>query len=499
MHLLFRSRIIQGTGWRTVITTVFIVFTFARGTQGQTAKLVPADNVRMLRCEASSVPAFRFQFNIVDPTGAPIALPLPPDKELANSLRILVDRQELIPFFAAASGVAKQSAHGRTVLILIDVSGSMNKRLATGETRFEAAKGAIQEFLQGFQSGSDRVAIVPFESHRVRERIDSATFAVSAAEAQRQVQALPVPEGRNNTALYSAVDLGLDKLENQLKGGSSPSQFQLIVVTDGENDVGHPGDDPGLLTGDQGLQTVVEKVQAYSQIQVTAIGFGDAREVDEEALKTISNKYRMVNDAEGLKRVFASPSAPPVSEGLRATVSSPWSDRAWLAARTLHLRALLQLPTGERIESDQFTWSTPQIGLPLFEGTCDASEEKALLESGRAAATVGWASILRPVLVFVGLGVALLLLWFWVPHLVWPEGYMSGVQARRDARWTPATVAVQGAAPAVRRRAPPGFQQTQEGARAPQRFPADPTRVLPANMMGTRTRLELRKPKDDER
>jgi len=42
-------------------------------------------------------------------------------------------------------------------------------------------------------------------------------------------------------------------------------------------------------------------------------------------------------------------------------------------------------------------------------------------------------ALLRPVLVFAGLGVLLLIMWFWVPWLVWPERYM-GV-APSSARW----------------------------------------------------------------
>jgi len=41
-------------------------------------------------------------------------------------------------------------------------------------------------------------------------------------------------------------------------------------------------------------------------------------------------------------------------------------------------------------------------------------------------------ALLRPVLVFAGLGVSILILWFWVPWLVWPERYMGVARAARD-------------------------------------------------------------------
>jgi hypothetical protein len=474
------------------------LFLLPHGGLAQGGTLVLASKVRLLSCEPSSVPCFRLRFNIVNAQRAPLGVPLPAASKLAGDFRILADNQILTPFFATALEQRQQPAPTRTVLFLIDVSGSMNKRLSTGQTRFEAAKDALMEFLRGFRKG-DHVAIAPFQSRHVREAIDSARFATSPLDVQEEIESLPPPEPRNNTALYSAFQLGLDKLLSAIPSSRGSSLFQLYVLTDGENDVGNPGDDPDLLTGDDGLNAAASKVRADTEIQVNAIGFGDPREVDEAALKEITNRFRMFTDGAALKQFFQPPPpAPPVSEALQVTFKSPWPDRAWLAGRTLHLHASMHLAGGS-LESDDIVWAAPEIGQPLFEGKCQTEEETALLNGGAAVAAVGWASMLRPIVVFAVLGVAILFLWFSLPRVVWPQEYAGTFHPQGGVRWTPATVPVPRSVPGPGRPAPPGFQAVPERATAPHRAPADATAVFPVNRMGTRTRLELRKAAEDDR
>ena len=469
--------------------------------KAETGKLVFSEKPKMLDCGlASTTPCFRIKFSVVDAQGVPLAVPLPSQQPLAPSLTVHLEDQDLNPFFARASAATQNATKGRLALILIDISGSMEKRVPTGETRFEAAKAAVSHFLEGFESDVDRVAIVPFESHHVAQAILHAQFATTRDEAQRQVNALPAPRPKNNTALYSAVDIALDQLEAQLKNVPDSTEASLFVLTDGENDVQpRHGDDPDLLSGSEGLQRVADKIRLYSKIQVIAIGFGDAREVDQEALRQMSNKFKMVTDAEGLKRIFQHPTSPPRSSAIQATFSSPWPDRASLAARTLRVRVSLQTPTGEKLESDETTWSTPEIGVPVFEGKCDASEAEALVNSARATAGSGWMSALRPILVFASLGVALLVLWFWVPRLVWADQYVGSFQPEARPRWSGGTVAPRPAGAPIGRPAPPGFEQGKAAVPAPQRKPGDQTTVLPVHMMGTRTRLELKLPPEEGR
>ncbi|MGH9438422.1 MAG: hypothetical protein ACRD22_11135, partial [Terriglobia bacterium] len=108
-------------------------------------------------------------------------------------------------------------------------------------------------------------------------------------------------------------------------------------------------------------------------------------------------------------------------------------------------------------------------------------------------------SILSPIIVFIVLGLIVLVLWLWVPRMVWQEQASAvAPQPRKAARWaaTAQTPMPQGSQPRPSN-LPSGFE-TLKGAPA-ERAPDDATRVLPSNMMSTRTRLALRQPLTDDR
>jgi hypothetical protein len=464
---------------------------------GQTARLEFSDKLRLVNCEpTSSVPCFRVQANIVDAQGAPLATPLPAPELLAKNITIRVDDLELTPFFAAAGSSGAAVKRSRIALILIDISGSMNEFLGNGQSRFAAATAAAMQFLEGFENGTDRVAIVPFESHRVLQTIRSAPFATTAEEARRQISSLPLPQPKNNTALFSAVDAGLDVLAEQMSKAQGSPEVMLVVMTDGKNDVGR-GDDPGLLSGPAGLQAVANKVRA-SGIQVVAVGIGDERSIDADAMRQMSTRFYLVADAEALKRVFSMARILLLNR-IQATFASPWADRASLAGRTLHVGMSLKLPGGQEMRSNELVWSTPQMGVPLFDGKCEAPELKAMLAHPPARGSDWWA-LVRPVIVFVSIGATILVLWFWVPRLVWPEQYIGDIVASSPGRrWAGQTqVRRSGSAGGPpRSNAPPGFERGPGSRPAPERSAADPTMVRPRTDFGTRTRLEARRPRDE--
>ncbi len=464
----------------------------------QSGRLDFADKARMVSCDPStSKPCFRLKFNVVDAQGAPLNVNIPPDKDLRQDLKIYVNDQEITPFFAVSQTGDKSAVRGRVALILVDISGSMNKVLASGKTRFETAKEALEQFLEGFNNSADRVAIVPFESHNVAATIRAAHFATTKSEAEIQIGALPNPGPRNNTALYSAVDLGLDVLSaeagsNRNTSGVGSPETLLLLMTDGKNEV-YRGDDPGLLDGAESLNQVAGKVQA-SGIQVIGVGFGDPGSVDEGALQRLSTKYYMAEDAESLKRIFTF-ARTLLTNRIRATFAVPWDDRASLAGKTLHIKAKLKLPDGQVIGSSEQSWEPPEIGVPTFEGKCETEELKAALPI--VPTSGNWLSFLRPILVFVGLGTLLLILWFWVPRLVWPEQYIgSFAVARGGGRWAEMSRAFSGVKPKPSRPAPPGFETRKGGVRTPARAPADRTVVQPQPDF-SRSRLQKRSPQDD--
>ncbi|MGH9397119.1 MAG: vWA domain-containing protein [Terriglobia bacterium] len=472
--------------------------------KAQTGKIVFAGPPVLLSCQpVLSAPCFRIQFNMVDSMGAPFTVALPPSPQLAQDISVNIEGQTVTPFFAVASSVAGAQSPARATLVLVDISGSMNNRLANGETRFDAAKAALMRFLEGFQPGVDRVAIVPFESHHVAQTIEAAQFVTTLADAQREVNNLSVPRPQNNTALYSAVDLGLGVLKDQLRNLPASTKASLDVLTDGQNDVDPKrGDDAGLLAKSEGLEKVASDVHSSPDIQVRAVGFGSSSEVDETALKLISSKFQMATSAEALTEALTSLRAPSSGNSIQAAFLSPWPDRGSLAGRTFHVIATLQLPSGERLASNETVWLSPEMGVPIYSGVIEPREADALLSHVKEAPGGGPLSILRPILVFIGLGVIVLVLWLWIPRLVWREQADTvAPQPKKAARWaataqTPMPQGVQARAPRSKN-LPAGFE-TAKGIPA-ERAPDDATRVLPANMMSTRTRLALRQPLTDDR
>jgi len=217
-------------------TAVFLAAVAVRA-QNVSGRLDFSDSIRMVDCDpASTVPLLPAEVQYRRCTGRALPAQLPAPEKLAENISVQVGEQAVTPFYAVASAGDKQAVRGRVALVLIDISGSMNSRIASGQTRFEAAKAALSSFLDGFQDGIDRFAVVPFESHQVESTIRAARFASTKQEALQQIQALPQPESRNNTGLYSAVATGLDVFAQELakKGKDTASPEALMVLmTDG--------------------------------------------------------------------------------------------------------------------------------------------------------------------------------------------------------------------------------------------------------------------------
>lgn len=477
------------TGSLALAAGALLVFAAAPA-RGQNPGLDFAEPLKLVSCEpASTVPCFRMKLNLVDGAGQPYNTQLPPPDKLASQITVTMGGQQIRPFYATAAGESVAKVRGRAALVIVDISGSMKQPLPSGQTRFEAAKMAVKSFLGQFEEGVDRVAVVPFESHMVQERIRSAVFARTRSAAIAQVDALPEPDIRNNTALFSSVVFGTETLRNALpkleQEMGEPPEAMVIILTDGNNDV-RKGDDLGLLAGPAGMDEA-SRYARQAPFPVIAIGFGEAGVLDEAALRQISTKYYLASDYEGLRRIFTF-TRTFLNNRLAATFSSPYPDRASLAGQNLPVTVELKLPSGQVLRSPEFVWSAPQMGVPVYAGKCSPDEMKAVLANLPVSA--GWTSIIRPLGVFCGLALLLLLMWHWLPRLVWPEqfiGVMPGTGAGQ-AKWASQTRIVNGVI--AGRPAPPGFQKGPGGAAMPPRSAADATVVNPqAHRDFSQTRL----------
>lgn len=475
------------------VFAALILLALPMSSLAQRLKLQFVSPLRMVDCQpVSSIPCFRSAFNVLDANGAPAPLPMHGDGSLVSHISVDAGGLPAKVFYATTNQSSKPMP--RITLILIDVSGSMNAVLPSGETRFQAARAALTQFVENFEDGVDQVAIVPFGSHEVVDTIQSATFAQTKQAALEQIDRLPTPLKTNNTALFTAVSVGLDTLTKHLavveRDKVMPSGLQTLVVvmTDGKNETS-PQDDPGLLTGTTGLSQAAAAVSA-SSFPVIGIGFGSANEIDQDALRHLSNQPVLLAESAGsLKQAFRF-ERQSMFDRVEISFLSPWQDRASLAGKSMGVIATLALPDGSQLTSNESIFETPQIGIPLFSGKASLAELAALNAATTAVPASEWVTWLRPFFVFLGLGTLFLVAWFWIPRLIWPGQYLGNMSTPRTSRkWayrTP-TQTQQRSAASPTSTGPIGFVNVK--GRAALRNPDDATMVLPAVDV-TRTRLE---------
>src|SRR5215470_10540222 len=436
----------------------------------------------LVECEPEGAdPCFRLQFGFVDETGTPVNVQLPPSSQLISHVAVQVDGQTVMPFYAmSTAGSSKRIKRPQTTLLLFDISGSMLTADLAGQSRFEAAKGAAAEYLKDFSDGQDRVAIVPFASRNVEKTITAARFVNTRAEAQDELNALPQPQPRNNTALYSAVYEAVRTLQQQRR--PDEEQPRLILLTDGTNDVQtQAGDDQGLLTGPSGLTTAAAAVQ-QTGIDVLPIGLGDRQSIDEVAMTRLGTRPPLITfDLEALHKAFKLRQFPK-DGSLTVMIKAPESlaSRTLLAGRVVHFRTKVTLEDGSvLVENRQALWVAPPVATPSFEDKATEAEQRAFLTDARLDHDSIWL-FLRPFFVFATLAGVLAILWFGVPRLLWPDRYDN--RAARPVRpeyWPGTEPMTRRDNQAAYRQAPPGFETVGRGGRMPVRTPGDHTIVQP--------------------
>ncbi|HEY0015353.1 MAG TPA: vWA domain-containing protein [Longimicrobium sp.] len=294
---------------------------------------------------------------------------------------------------ARPAAVPRVAAPPLRLLVLVDVSGSMS------DGGLQTARSALRGFLADLPAGSVRAAVVPFASARVAERIRAARF-VPGPQAAAQVDALPAPDG--NTALYSAVREGLARLGAEPPPGDT-AWNALLVVTDGRNDVGRRGDDPGLLAGEEGRRQAVEAVRA-SGAYAWMVGIGAG--LDAAELRALGRprgaSFIVAEDAVALRRAL---------QGIQGWI---FTGREFLLpvggsaqARLAPGPARVEARAGEAAAGG--VWVPPVFALPAFQGRSTARVEGA-------GAADPW--LLRRAAVLAFFAGVLLILWTAVPPLL---------------------------------------------------------------------------------
>ncbi len=427
--------------------------------------------------------------------GTPAPVTLPPAAQLAGAFTLTGAEGPVTPFYASAGLGPDAAEHTNVVLLMIDISGSMNTPVAGGVSRFETAKIAIAQFLDGMQEGSDRVAIVPFESHSVIPTIRSAVFTTRKADALAQLRALPLPGAKNNTALFQAVFTGEESLGNELavlqRGGASPNELQahLIVMTDGKNDV-TAGDDSQLLNGPLGLQQAAAQVQ-NSHLDTIGIGFGDRAGIDADALRRLSspNRFFYATDAQQLLEALHV-SRTAVSHAVALTWVLPEDSRIALTGRDAQFVPSMKLQDGTALTGPAIRYLMPATNAPVYDRKALPQELHALIDTHPEPSS-GWSVVLVHALVYLGASAVMVLLWFWVPRLIWGERFQAA-EARKQ-RWTsdrPGVTSASGVQVRSTGGFPAGFTPETQSANPLQRSAAQTTQLQPRGEF-SRTRLSF--------
>lgn len=350
-----------------------------------------------------------------NPEGTPAKIGLHEKNEvLKEKITLREGKKVFHPFYVFPPETSSEGQSKRDVMILFDVSGSMNFT-DIAPNRFEVAKNAAREVVRTFRPG-DQVAVASFDSRQVKNRIDAAQFQSPSAS---QIDELPRPVD-GNTALYSATDFALDRLNRQKQRDSSRQPI-LIILTDGRNDVGHRSDDPGLMT-ENDLSKLTGKIDQLN-IQVFTIGFGQSgKDFDEDKLRQLTyprdkNQYFPASDAESLRKALGEVREQS-SNQLRFAFFPGYLDYQQL--KSLSFEVEYETPSG-RIIKGVMPWDCGASSGCVAKARLSGEESVAALGISIPEQENRWKKVLLllgQLAIFSG-GIAAL--WFLLPRLLWPS------------------------------------------------------------------------------
>lgn len=343
------------------------------------------------------------------------------------------------------------------LIVLLDRSGSM-----VGEG-IAFTRLTLRSFLQGLDSAAVQVAVAGFESRRVVAGIDSVSF-LAPAEAARALDRLPAPDRAANTALYSALVAGVRRVA-AARAATEGAAGAILLVTDGRNDVGHPGDDPELLGGADGRAEAARTAEESGD-RVWILGVGGNLSSDE--ISTLAGRRGHAMTVSLDPNAMAARLAT-ISRQLRnertLTFGAAGGGSAGLARAPWQGTAALWI-AGRPVVTQPLAWQPPLFALPAFEGVAPAGTVPA--ELGDLAAGSGLPGGMRwPIAALFGLAGAVL--WIAVPRFAWAR---------------PTAVATPPAEPAATRQAAPPPQDAgalrRDVQEAAPRKPEDVTQEFPA-------------------
>lgn len=168
----------------------------------------------------------------------------------------------VVALVACAGASAQPADRGKSVIVVLDASGSMRAKLSGGEERIAAAKAAVTDFV-GKLDPSIRLALrayghqSPTSAKNCKDTSLVVGFGAASSNSREVVAALPGIRAQGYTPITEVLGTAADDI------GKEPSAQRVIVlVSDGKETC--PGDP---------CATARKLAQADSRLVIHSIGF----------------------------------------------------------------------------------------------------------------------------------------------------------------------------------------------------------------------------------
>jgi len=201
-------------------------------------------------------------------------------------------------------------AEGVDIVLVLDISGSMQALDFKPKNRLEAAKRVAAEFIQGRAddtSSNDRIGLVVFAA----KAFTQCPLTLDYGVLLEFLDGVHIGQIEDGTAIGTAIATGLNRLRN-----SEAESKVMILLTDGVNNRGEV--DP--ITAARAAKaigvrtyTIGAGIEGYALYPVDDPLFGRRHvrmpvEIDERTLRTVADitggQYFRATDTEGLRKIF---------------------------------------------------------------------------------------------------------------------------------------------------------------------------------------------------
>src|SRR5918995_860415 len=272
---------------------------------------------------------------------------------------LLLALAAMIAAIARPAAVITLPSHHETVILAIDVSGSMRAN-DVEPTRIAAAQAAARQFVAG-QPRSTRIGVVAFAgSAALVQPPTSNRTDIRAAIDQLQLQhATAVGSGIlvSLKAIFPQADFEVPpaRMRNAAAGASRSPDFRpvppgsyssaaIILLPDGQTTAGPDPVDAARLAAERGVRVFTVGVGTDNGQILTGEGWSMRVRLDEEALKIIADltraEYFYAGTAMDLKKIYESLRSRMVMEKKETEITALFSA---IAAATVLLSATLSL------------------------------------------------------------------------------------------------------------------------------------------------------------